>query len=75
MTLEFLGENLTVIGDVKIGVKKREKDNITKKPEPKPPGGKPPEDKSQYNFTDPESRIMKPVTASILNRHITLRLR
>jgi len=40
-------------------LKKREKENITKKPAPKSPGGKPPEDKSQYNFTDPESRIMK----------------
>jgi len=40
-------------------LKKREKDNITRKPEPKPPGGKTPEDKSQYNFTDSESRIMK----------------
>jgi len=40
-------------------LKKRKEDNITKKPDPEPPGGKAPEDKSQYNFTDPESRIMK----------------
>ena len=40
-------------------LKKRKKDNITKKPDPKPPGEKVPGDKSQYNFTDPESRIMK----------------
>ena len=40
-------------------LEKRKKNNITKKPDPKPPGGKTPEDKSQYNFTDPESRIMK----------------
>ena len=40
-------------------LKKRMKDNITKKPDPKPPGGKSPNDKSQYNFTDPDSRIMK----------------
>ena len=32
-----------------------------------------PEDKKQYNFTDPESRIMKAGSGNHLNRHITHR--
>ena len=37
----------------------RKKNNITKGRKPKPPEEKKPDKKKQYNFTDPESRIMK----------------
>ena len=39
-------------------MEKRKKKGITRKPEPKPPGSKKLDEKMQYNFTDPESRIM-----------------
>jgi transposase len=44
--------------DYEAKLEKRKKKGITHTPGPKPPGSKKINDKMQYNFTDPESRIM-----------------
>lgn len=44
--------------DYEAKLEKRKEKEITDKRGPKPPGSKKVDDKMQYNFTDPESRIM-----------------
>ena len=43
-------------------------------PSPKPPAPGPPRDKDQYNFTDPESRIMKNATDKGFDQHYNVQV-
>lgn len=43
-------------------------------PSPKPPTPGPPRDKDQYNFTDPESRIMKNATDKGFDQHYNVQV-
>jgi transposase len=54
--------------------KARESGRKPKGPEPKAPQPGPPDDKDQYNFTDPDSRIMKNSTNTGVDQHYNVQV-